>query len=263
MERNDDSSAFCPSFSSYSGDRHTEVADRVGREVVGESDDCRMEKSRVVECEGDNDDDVEFEFVDLRTDPDTAAASAYGGLLFPVFDQNLISDSYGVGSDGGNSEDSAATVTNSVRDLFRRDRDDPATQPPPQSSSSSSSDDELEGIPNEIYCPWKPARSTAVMSPSRCCKKSNSTGSSSTSTWSVKRWRIRDLLRRSRSDGRHSMVFLNSKTVNENERGIRNEEYSKKEKVSAHEKFYLRNRAIKEVERRKSYLPYKQHLFGL
>ncbi|XP_010555961.1 PREDICTED: uncharacterized protein LOC104825335 [Tarenaya hassleriana] len=267
MERDNDCSictaSFCPSFSSYSADRLAETAERVSREVAGESDDSRREEDRVIKCGVDDEDG--FEFVNLRTDPHAAAvASGDSGLIFPVFDQNLISDCYGVGSDG---EDLVATVMTPLRDLFLRDRDDPP--PPVPSSSSDDEDDELEGIPSEIYCPWTPARSIAEMSPSGGCRKSNSTGSSSTSTWSAKRWRIRDLLRRSRSDGKQSLVFINSNPAKSNgERVIREDESSKKEKkskekISAHERFYLRNKAMKEEDKRKSYLPYKQDLVGL
>ncbi|XP_010425568.1 PREDICTED: uncharacterized protein LOC104710634 [Camelina sativa] len=240
MEQYDDSSAytasFSPSFSTYSGDRLAEIAERV----------CYREKS-----------DEEFEF-------SLAAAAATsspddGGLVFPVFNQNLIS---------GETLPEEKAVIIPLKDLFLRERNE---QPPQEETYSSSSDDdddededEFDEIPSEIYCPWTPARSTAEMSPSGGCRKSKSTGSSSTSSWSTKRWRLRDLLKRSKSDGKHSLKFLNP-VVDESTK--KTSEKKKKEKVvtavSAHEKFYLRNKAMKEEDKRKSYLPYKQDLVGL
>lgn len=62
--------------------------------------------------------------------------------------------------------------------------------------SSSSSEDELNGLPPEIYCVWKPGKGEDEEAPEKC-KKSNSMGMSSSS----RRWRFRELIRRSRSDG--------------------------------------------------------------
>ena len=110
------------------------------------------------------------------------------------------------------------------------------------------------------------------------CRKSKSTGSSSTSTWSRRRWRIRNLLTRSRSDGKETLEFLNTSPVDNIDKSCssspcpKNKETvktksKKKEKekisVSAHEKFYLRNKAMKEEDKRKSYLSYKQEFVGL
>ncbi|XP_018437459.2 ribosome biogenesis protein NOP53 [Raphanus sativus] len=157
---------------------------------------------------------------------------------------------------------------------------------PPQQQTYSSSDeeeeeeeeeDELDMIPSEIYCPWTPARSPVEMTSP--CRKSKSTGSSSsTSAWSRRRWKIRNLLKRSRSDGKESLEFLNSSPVNNIDKSCssspcpknketvktkKKEKEKEKEKVSAHEKFYLRNKAMKEEDKRKSYLPYKQELVGI
>lgn len=131
-------------------------------------------------------------------------------------------------------------------------------------------------MPGEIYCPWTPARSPVEMTSP--CRKSKSTGSSSTSTWSRRRWRIRNLLTRSRSDGKETLEFLNTSPVDNIDKSCssspcpknketvktkKKEKEKEKEKVSAHEKFYLRNKAMKEEDKRKSYLPYKQELVGI
>ncbi|CAA7046621.1 unnamed protein product [Microthlaspi erraticum] len=249
MEKDDSDSSVCtasfsPSFSTYSGDRLAEIAERVGRKFADEENG-----------------DEEFEF----------ATASPSGDVFPVFDQNLISESSAVEPDVNSPE----AVVTPLKDLFLRERNDQPPSPPPQQTYSSSSDeeddeeeDEFDSIPSEIYCPWTPARSTAEMSPSGGCRKSKSTGSSSTSSWSTKRWRIRDLLKRSHSDGKQSLKFLNSSSINNNSRDESSSpkttvKKKEKEKVSAHEKFYLRNKAMKEEDKRKSYLPYKQDLVGL
>ncbi|KAJ6771242.1 DUF1645 FAMILY PROTEIN [Salix koriyanagi] len=114
------------------------------------------------------------------------------------------------------------------------------------------------------------------------CKKSNSTGSS-------KLRRFREFVLRSNSDGKDAFVFLNhkdstSKHLQETAAAAATSEMighekttAKKEVVvekrkeqsskrvsssSAHELHYLRNRAIKDGEKQKSYLPYRQDIFG-
>lgn len=225
MEKEDDNTAsFSPSFSSYANDGLVETAERVRLECSGEYNN--------------DDGDDGFEFVNIRSDYE-AEASFPGDcdLVFPVFNQAVISKT--------SDESSRPAVKTRLRDLFLRDdRED--------SSSSSSSDEEkeLDGVSSEIYCPWTPEKSSKGV-----WRKSKSTGSSSSSS---RRWRIRDLLKRSYSEGKQSLSFLNSKSRNRVE-----EASTKKEKVSssAHEKFYLKKKAKKEEEKRKSYLPYKQ--FGL
>ncbi|KAJ4900975.1 hypothetical protein Rs2_14926 [Raphanus sativus] len=234
MEKIDDdysasTASFSPSFSTYSGDRLSEIAARV-------CNDDYKEKGN-----------EEFEFAILQTPPSSSPSDG-GGLVFPVFDQTLLSEH-------------EAVVVTPLKDLLLRDRNEPSV-----AYSSSEEEDDLDTIPSEIYCPWTPARSAAEMSPSGGCRKSKSTGSSSTSSsaWSKRGWRIRDLLKRSRSDGKQSLHFLDSSN-NRNEPSSSSPKTTanKKEKVSAHEKFYLRNKAIKEEDKKRSYLPYKQDLVGL
>ncbi|KAF8096714.1 hypothetical protein N665_0303s0037 [Sinapis alba] len=233
--------SFSPSFSTYSGDRLAEIAARVSRDDYKENGN------------------EEFEFAILQTA--SSSSSGDGGLLFPVFDQTLLSE--------------PAAVVTPLKDLLLRERNDhpPPPPPPPPTYSSSSDDDEeddLDTIPSEIYCPWTPERSTAEMSPSGGCRKSKSTGSSSTSSWSKRGWRIRDLLKRSRSDGKQSLKFMDANNnrdepaTSSSSSPKRTVKKKEKEKVSsAHEKFYLRNKAMKEEDKKRSYLPYKQDLVGL
>ncbi|CAG7872617.1 unnamed protein product [Brassica rapa] len=235
--------SFSPSFSTYSGDRLAEIAARVGSESYKENGN------------------EEFEFAILQT-PSSSSSSGDGGLVFPVFDQTLLSDT----SAAVEREDvSPEAVATPLKDLFLLERNDQPPPPPPTYSSSSEDeeDDDLDTIPSEIYCPWTPERSAAEMSPSGGCRKSKSTGSSTTSSWSRRRWRIRDLLKRSRSDGKQSLEFLDSTTSSPSPKTTTVVKKKEKEKVSAHEKFYLRNKAIKEEDKKRSYLPYKQDLVGL
>ncbi|XP_019086510.1 PREDICTED: uncharacterized protein LOC109126960 [Camelina sativa] len=145
---------------------------------------------------------------------------------FPVFNQNVI----------GKDESPLlpmATVTTQLRDLFLHEDQS-------FSSSSSSSDEE------EVHV------TSSEKSLKRGWRKSSSTGASSSTSW-----RISDLLKRSYSEGKQSLKLLNSNSRN------RDESTKKKEKkVCAHEKFYLRNKAKKNEDKRKSYLPYKQHVVG-
>ena len=245
MEKLDDYSAstasFSPSFSTYSGDNLVKIAERVGVDHYKEKGDDS------------------FEFATLQTVHEAASS-----LVFPVFDKK--------------PEDvSPETVVTPLKDLFLYENEQsPKKQTYSSSDEEEEEEDELDTMPGEIYCPWTPARSPVEMTSP--CRKSKSTGSSSTSTWSRRRWRIRNLLKRSRSDGKETLEFLNTSPVDNIDKSCssspcpKNKETvktksKKKEKekvsVSAHEKFYLRNKAMKEEDKRKSYLPYKQELVGL
>lgn len=242
MENEDDYTAtFCPSFSSYTGDRIAETAERVRLEFSDEHND-------------------DFEFVNPRTDCEAVSFSGDGDLVYPVFNQILIPKTSAVKSDGGRDESlRAAAVTTRLREFLLRDREDS----PIQVYSSSSSDEEeeeeheLDRVSSVIDRPWTPEKS-----PNGGWRKSKSTGSSTSSTTTCsRRWIIKDLLKRSYSEGKQSLKFLNANSINR-ERNRDESSRKKKEKVSAHEKFYLKNKAEKEEEKRKSYLPYKQDLVG-
>ncbi|XP_022773682.1 uncharacterized protein LOC111315924 [Durio zibethinus] len=205
-------------------------------------------------------DDEEFEFANsLLESPKTSS--------FPIFSRDF-SLNHGEGGD-----DVEEKIRIPLRNLFIGDGDIP--------SSSSSEVDELEGVPTETYCVWKPKQS-AESSPNRC-KKSKSTGSSSS-----KRWRlIKDLLKRSNSDSKvssssflhlnfdkHTTEKKNAENVNEKAATTATKKKSegevvpatkmtRVEKASAHEVFYMRNRALKEGHKRQSYLPYRQDLVGI
>ncbi|XP_010924261.2 uncharacterized protein [Elaeis guineensis] len=155
-------------------------------------------------CEVEEDDDEDtsedFEFAFVIKDPEssstiTADEIFYNGQIrtvYPVFNRDLLLAAGG--GDGGEAvEDKAVRMP--LRRLLIEERNASSRS---ASASSSSEMDELEGIDPGTYCVWRPG--SVPPSPAQC-KKSSSTGSSF-------RWRIRDLIRRSRSDGKEKFVFL-------------------------------------------------------
>ncbi|KAF8408264.1 hypothetical protein HHK36_007413 [Tetracentron sinense] len=272
-----------PSFNSYSSsDRLAEIAAKVSEESkVPVSDDeteeppplrsSNEQPQEQHEAEDDDDDD-DFEFAFFSRDPDASPISAdeifYNGEIrpiYPIFNRDLL---FADGEDDDSKPPNVSSHRLSLRKLLIEERDTP--------SSSSSEADELDRIPAGTYCVWTPK--SVEPSPGRC-KKSNSTGSS-------RRWRFRDLLHRSNSDGKDAFVFLSpsassTKTKKKEEKAEKDEvskerrsldevKVTGKEKakgiagetVSAHEIHYVRNRALKEGDRRRSYLPYRQDLVG-
>ncbi|KAF8037554.1 hypothetical protein BT93_B0437 [Corymbia citriodora subsp. variegata] len=273
----------CPSFNSYSADRLADVARGIALEDEGEPTSSGHGLGGRLDEAGDDD----FEFVSLVREHDEVMINGGQiGPVYPVFNRDLLYVRGDRTSGGEDKEDldrdrAVSSIRIPLKDLFVEDRDPP--------SSSSSEADELEGIPEGSYCVWAPkSPAGSPLSPSRC-KKSSSTGSCS------KRWRFRDLLRRSNSDGKESFVFLTptsrssslsrssdaakaegvakekaspsppppaAQAVAVAERRSKAKEKSKSASASAHEVFYVRNRAQKEGGRRRSYLPYKQDLVG-
>ncbi|TYJ28271.1 hypothetical protein E1A91_A07G248000v1 [Gossypium mustelinum] len=228
MQNGSSELSFCPSFNIYSSDNNNlvDIADTVSRNFKNDA------------VSGDE----EFEFVNtLSENPEISSSS------FPIFNRR----------DGDNVEQA---IRIPLRDLFIGDRDIPFSL-----SSSSSEADELEGLPADTYCVWKPKQSPE--SSPNSCKKSTSAGSSSSS----KRWRfIKDLLKRSNSAGNvsssSSFSFLN---LDKNEEKV-NEKTAKAttkvkrdEKSPAAKSFYVGNKVLKEGDKRRSYLPYRQDLVGI
>ncbi|KAE8718488.1 Detected protein of unknown function [Hibiscus syriacus] len=244
MQNDSSDLSFCPSFNSYSsGNKLVDIAATVSRESAGALDG------------------EEFEFsISLKESPKPSS--------FLIF--NAIS----VERRGVKDDELKEAVRIPLRNLFIGDGDLP-------SSSSSSEADELEGLPAETCCVWKPKQSP-MSSPNRCTK-SKSTGSSSSRRWRL----IKDLLKRSNSDRKFSVsssLFLsfdhNKSTMEKKQEEKANEKTAataaKKQcigevtatkmkrvkKASAHEVFYLRNKALKEGDKRRSYLPYRRDLVG-
>lgn len=241
----------CPSFNSYSSDRLAEIAARI---VVEKSKSSAGNEDEIT---GDED----FEFTFVREDNEVLAEEFFCdgqiGPVFPVFNRDLSNKS-------GEDEQSKSSIAIPLGKLFiEEDKYNERDNPP---SCSSSEADELEHIPAGTYCVWRPKLAESPL-PSQC-KKSKSTGSSS------RRWRLRDLMRRCNSDGKDSFIFLTPKhrEQNKSEKSIQSSKTSQGNKVlrsaaasgspSPHEAFYVRNRAMNEAEKKKSYLPYRQDLVG-
>ncbi|XP_022751902.1 uncharacterized protein LOC111300536 [Durio zibethinus] len=247
--KNDNSElSFCPSFNCYSSDKN----------LVGIAASVCRENDGVL-------DDEEFEFFNNLCESSETPS-------FPIFNHDLLLKGE---EEGGEDDDDGVeeAIRIPLRNLFIGDRDLPL-------SSSSSEADELEGLPTGTYCFWKPKPSPE--SSPNMCKKSKSTGSSSS-----KRWRlIKDLLKRSNSDGKassSSFLFSNfdhkstmekkheekaskktaTATKNKSEGVVTATKMKRVEKASAHEVFYMRNKALKEGEKRRSYLPYRKDLVGI
>ncbi|XP_051117135.1 uncharacterized protein LOC127241909 [Andrographis paniculata] len=245
MNNHQEDACICPSFNSYTSDRLAEIAVRVGAE----------ESSNAA---GDED----FQFALVREDSEVLAEELFCdgqiGPYFPIFNRDLL---IGDGSEERKSYENEQVESSTPIPLGKlfieedNERDNPL-------SCSSSEADELEQIPAGTYCVWRPKLADSPV-PNQC-KKSKSTGSSS------RGWRIRDLLRRSNSDGKDSFVFLTpkhrehkqDKLIQSSKTSISKGLRSVSGSPSPHETFYVQNRAIKEGEKKKSYLPYRQDLVG-
>lgn len=251
---------FCPSFSCYSSNRVAEIAGKISDEIKRDS---QVVEENVAGADGEED----FEFSSVCENPESSVGvfpvDRQIQPIYPVFNRDLLlNDVDSQGVDGESSENVSSSVQVSLRDLFLEERE--------PLSSSSSEVDELESVPPGTYCVWKPKLTEP--SPSRC-KKSNSTGSA------FKRWNIRDLMRRSNSEGKDSFVFLTP------EKGLKKENSKAKDsvetskvagklkakgnsssgnKASSSPAVYLRDQAAKEKDKnkRKSYLPYRRDLVG-
>ncbi|KAF7134687.1 hypothetical protein RHSIM_Rhsim08G0172000 [Rhododendron simsii] len=220
-----------PSFTTYSSGTLADIAARVVEEFrlesgsefddlygaleenQGKSNDVARKQPTILEEEEDDEEEVnkgedDFEFPSVCVQSISADEIFCNGQIrpvFPVFGRKDVFFAGGVGSRGdGKANCSSSKASNpsspirvSLRSLMREERDSIA------SCSSSESSDELDGIPAETYCAWTPKSAAEV--PERW-RKSGSTGSS-------KRWRIRDLLRRSNSDGRLPSVFLGNSSA--------------------------------------------------
>ena len=240
------------------------------------------EKEHVEEDDDEEEEEEEEEFSFSCTNPDGSPISAddvfvNGQIrpIFPIFNRDLL---FGGGYDGDlNSKVDSLSLRSPLRKLFVE-----------SASESASESDELERIPTDTYCEWSGAAAggaKAVDASPEICKKSNSTGFS-------KLWRFRDLVHRSNSDGKDAFVFLNHSSSSAANDKSRNETAKKNDKkveqndkkppvvvavkeakakakgkvktasLSAHEKHYVSNRAKREGDKRKSYLPYRQDLVG-
>ncbi|CAL0317274.1 unnamed protein product [Lupinus luteus] len=256
MEKEEEKEYFtCPSFSTYSTNELANIADQVTRDHFISQNDNHIHLN----------DDHNFEFPNQPSHH--VFFNGYNPPLFPIFN--------GGGRLPGDETDSLP-LHFQMRNLLISD--DLHRRHSPSSSSSSSELDELDGIPASTYCVWTPKSAQSVQASPNRCKKSNSTGSSASPS---KRWKVLDLLRRSNSDGKNMFMFLKKKDEvkfenSKEQRDSRssNEFAGKKytgggegklpKTTSAYEGVYVRKRegSIKEKNKRRTYLPYKQNLIG-
>ncbi|KAK1427637.1 hypothetical protein QVD17_16328 [Tagetes erecta] len=163
-----------------------------------------------------NADEHDFEF---PVSSNQIVSDDHISLQYPVFDKSLLSE---IDFSFGNGVNLMETVTEckavpstrpSLRKLLSEDRD--SISP----STSSSELDDLNGIAPATYCVWKPKPEQQQQQRGKH-KKSNSISIGNSS----KRWKVRDLLKRSYSDDSYSsgkddspvVVFVNDEKVNKN-----------------------------------------------
>lgn len=192
------------------------------------------------EAESDRDEEGEgeefsFASVNAENSPITAEEAFKDGQIrpvYPLFNRNLLFDN-----------PKEETLRSPIKKLF-----------------VEATAEEEEEEPMGPYCSWT-SRTVEEASP-KTCRKSNSTGFS-------KLWRFKDLVLRSNSDGKDAFVFLSNGDGDKNQPSSSSSKLKRPEKEktktekknmktkSAHERLYMRNRAIKEEGKRRSYLPYK------
>ncbi|KAK7266091.1 hypothetical protein RIF29_18731 [Crotalaria pallida] len=198
-------SFLCPSFSTYSSNNLAVIADQVSRHHLASQNDNVFVLN--------DDDNFEFFAFSKQEPSHDASFHRYNGPVFPIFNRHFVteSDDTAGGCDGGgrnSGEDvDSPALQFTLKQLLISDEDIRRESP---SSSSSSEVDELDGIPAGTYCVWTPKSVRSVEASPNRCKKSNSTGSSSSASPS-KGWKLLDLLRRSKSDGKSTFVLLKKK----------------------------------------------------
>ncbi|KAH7851823.1 hypothetical protein Vadar_016902 [Vaccinium darrowii] len=228
----------CPSFNFYSSHESAELPTEVADGI------------NPLETSTDSDSDFEFTFV--RSNYDITTDDIFGRdkicQLFPIFDRDLLIRNYNQDQTDGKRPTELMTIRlpsekSFVDDVNGEERD-------PTTPSSESDADELDSVPEETYCVWRPK--LVEKSPSRC-KKSNSTGTSASNQWKLRYF----LHHRSNSEGttEDSFVFLtpkNGELKTKKQRAFETGKAQAKKKASssslssAHELFYVQNRAWKE-----------------
>ncbi|MED6106007.1 hypothetical protein PIB30_000793 [Stylosanthes scabra] len=200
-----------PSFSSYSSsETFAQIAARVIHELQHDPLYANHHHDTLLHDHNQhqNDNDDEFEFSIVPRDPAfSPAVDNIAPTCYPLFGREVLLN--GVGSDPAPAP---ARRRLPLRALMLEERE------------NSKKNNELEGVPEESYCVWTP----------RSCKKSSSAGSTSSS----RRWKLRDLLLRSHSDGKEPILFHNNNNSNENKEGG-------------------------ERSKRRLFLPYRVELLGL
>ncbi|KAJ9559621.1 hypothetical protein OSB04_004781 [Centaurea solstitialis] len=208
-----------PSFSSHSFNSLSDIADRVVQELRSEnslnddeddffdfsSDDDAHANNRTKMAEENDESEFEFPVVSGELKPDSDPMKSDREVLlssesdqiwprYPLFDRSLLSDCSEI-------EPCPTPVARlSLKKLFSEERDSP-------SSSSSSEADDLERVTPGSYCVWKPKTDQSQTGPqigSQTGSRGHHKKSYSIGNNISKRWKVRDLLKRSYSDDNYS-----------------------------------------------------------
>ncbi|KAK1407240.1 hypothetical protein QVD17_38854 [Tagetes erecta] len=168
--------------------------------------------NQINENKGEEEEEDEFEFdVVCRSNNLTSVSAdeifSNGEIVpkYPLFDQSLLLNETVDDNSDTNLKPVAPSVRHSLGKLFEQERESVLSKPIHALSKGDtpSKVSVLDGVSPDMYCIWKPK----VESPERC-KKSKSTGNSS------KRWRFRNILQRSNSDG-HIAVGKNASDLSQ------------------------------------------------
>jgi hypothetical protein len=280
-----------PSFNSYSSNKLAEIAARVVQEFTNESEQVEGANNNIFSWqeqggeeksnhpqndneEGEEEED-DFEFAVLsRPEPQFPPISAddifYNGQIrpfYPLFNTKLLlddQDSLPKSKTATNTQDNKKPNRLPLKKLFFEDRE--------TFSCSSSEADDIDSAEPGTYCVWTAKKEEGSLG---SCKKSSSTGSNS------KRWKFKDLLHRSNSDGKDTFVFLtpnnkksgghkrfgsddhdgknNNKNINKGSTEKRKEVKGAGGLFELQQQFYVKG---KEGDKRRSYLPYRPDLVG-
>ncbi|XP_065875950.1 uncharacterized protein [Euphorbia lathyris] len=240
-----------PSFNSYSSENLAQIAARVVQEF-----EFAIEED--VERHEEKEEEEEFEFATVAREPEASPISAddifYNGQIRPIYplfntalllDDDEISKSKSRSASPLSNNGTAKPIRLPLGKFFSEDRE--------TASCSSSEADEIENVPADSYCVWTPKKKATEES------LSDGRGKKSSSTGTSKRWKFRDLLYRSNSEGKENYVFLSP--------AVKKSEEEKKERVKTRkgmvEKHYVKSRALKGSDKRRSFLPYRPDLVGL
>ncbi|GAY47389.1 hypothetical protein CUMW_104210 [Citrus unshiu] len=312
-----------PSFSSYSSANLAEIAARVVEEFRQQEpedsedifdinwererqqeedrrgssldDDVVLFSQQKHEEEEEEEEEEEFEFAVVCNKKQecssiTADEIFFNGQikpLYPLFNRDLLLYNYDQNNAAAPSPAPAASPTTTTTTTGRPSNRLPLgklmseeRETSVSCSCSSSEADDLDNLTPGTYCVWTPKPSKESQSPGRSCKKSHSTGSNS------KRWKFRDLLYRSNSDGKDTFVFFtplvtgnhhNKKATAARHRHHRHQDtqdYNKSssrsatgtgkaaDKATVNKEHYVRNRSVKEENKKRSFLPYRKDLVG-
>lgn len=260
-----------PSFNSYSSETLAQIAARVIQEFrttdpSSLSDDPLFDSWQQDDdndhreaAAGDGDDDGDFEFAFVSRDSHSSPVSAddifcNGQIrpMYPLFDRTLLDEAVStvVSSSPTTDETAARRRRLPLRKLMFEERETGSCS----SSTSEAEDADLDGVAPGTYCVWDP-KSSSSSSLGKPCKKSSSAGSSS------KRWKLRDLLPRSHSDGKEPPVIFTAAASK------RNNKVAHESKPSSGGN---NNAGVVSVEKeagdeskRKPSLPYRQEFIGL